>query len=240
MGIASIALVKPLWTDVAQVILVAGQLLLLIVGAAFAASQLREARQLREQQTRPFVVIDFEIEKSLIFLSVSNLGTTMAREVRFTIDPPFATSIDNDLDKLKMFNAGISTLAPGKTFRTLFDSFIQREPEQWPDLYSVRVTYCDETLSRDFNEKIDLDLGIYRNLSYIVHKDTGDLHDRLKDIAKAMKDWRAGSGRGLLVLSPDQNRAEIDRMMTAREERQARIDSSQTQTPTEPPESTQE
>jgi hypothetical protein len=227
--------VKPLWTDIAGVVLVAGQLIVLIVGAAFAASQLREAKRLREAQGRPFVMIDFEIEKTLIFLTISNIGATMAREVRFTIDPPFATAIDSAVDQLKLLKSGISTLPPGKTFRTLFDGFIQRDPEQLPDLYSVRVAYCDDTLARDFNEQIDLDLGVYRNLGYIDEKGVGDLHDRLKDIAGTMKEWRAGGGRGLLVLTPDQNRAENERQAAAREERRARIDAAQAAA-TDPPE----
>jgi hypothetical protein len=50
--------------------------------------QVREARRLREQQTRPFVVIDFEVaQNAIVFLPISNIGTTLARDVRFEIEP---------------------------------------------------------------------------------------------------------------------------------------------------------
>jgi len=38
-----------------------GQLVVLVVAALYARSHVREARELREDQARPFVVLDFEI-----------------------------------------------------------------------------------------------------------------------------------------------------------------------------------
>ena len=47
----------------------------------FAWRQVREARKLRVEQARPFVIVDFE-PGFLVYLTVENLGRTMAREVR--------------------------------------------------------------------------------------------------------------------------------------------------------------
>lgn len=96
---------------------------MLSVAAVVAWRQVREARRLREEQQRPFVVIDFEVERGYIaFLAVSNLGTSLARNVRFNFEPTLESAIPSvALDKMKMLNAGTSTLAPGKKIRTFFD-----------------------------------------------------------------------------------------------------------------------
>jgi hypothetical protein len=185
----------PNWTDVAQVAILA-------VAAVVAWRQVREARRLREQQTRPFVVIDFEVEQNaIVFLAISNIGTTLARDVRFEIEPRLQSSMDIPLDELKMLGEGISSLAPGKTIRTVFDSLIQRKPLGLPDLYAVTARYSDETGDRPFEEKLDLDLGVYWNLIRVERRGPHDIHERLNDIRNEMRKWTAGT-RGLLRLSP--------------------------------------
>lgn len=210
----------PYWTDVVQVVIVGVQLLVLIGAAFFAWGQVTEARSLREQQIRPFVVIDFHPAESIIWLQIENIGTTLAHDVRFEITPPFETTLSGTpLMELKMFRDGITTLAPGKKVRTLFDAATQRMlREDLPDLYSVAVTYTDESGTRSFTETLDLDLGIYKNLSYIVRYGEHDIHARLKDIHGEMKKWTAGTG-GVLRLSPKERRAEDKRRSRALEKR---------------------
>jgi len=213
----------PYWTDVAQVVIVSLQLLVLIGAAFFAWRQVTEARRLREQQIRPFVVIDFHPAESVIWLEIENIGTTLARDVRFEITPPLETTLSGaPLMELKMFQEGIATLAPGKKIRTLFDTAVQRIGRtDLPDLYRVTATYTDESGKRAFKETLDLDLGIYKNLSYIVHHGEHDIHARLKDIHGEMKKWTAGSA-GILRFSPKERRAEDKRRSRVMEKRRAK------------------
>lgn len=79
-----------LWPEVATVAIVGIQPIVLVIAAMVAWSQAREARLLREQQSRPFVVIDFSIERAVeTYLEVSNLGNSLARDVELEIAPPF-------------------------------------------------------------------------------------------------------------------------------------------------------
>ena len=113
---------EPLWTDEWQVFLVAAQLVVLLAAAGVAGWQVWEARKLRLQQNRPFVVIDFEVEEShLIYLEITNLGTSLARDVKIAIEPPLKTSTGIRFKDMKMLNEGIPTLAPGKRIKTLYD-----------------------------------------------------------------------------------------------------------------------
>jgi hypothetical protein len=115
---------EPRWTDVAQTAILVLQLVLLVVAAWFGWNQLSEAKDLREDQTRPFVAVDLDSTRKPFFdLVVKNLGVTMARDFRFKFDPPAKSTMDGvSLDKLKLFRHGISALPPGKEIRFVFDT----------------------------------------------------------------------------------------------------------------------
>src|SRR6266853_944417 len=90
---------------------------LVLTAAAIAAGlQLREARRLRRAQIRPFVVMEFHVlPSSAIYLRFSNLGTTMARNVRFTFDRPLASNNANvKVMDLRILKSGIESLPPGR------------------------------------------------------------------------------------------------------------------------------
>lgn len=57
--------------------------------------QAREAQDALAAQSRPFVVVDFDVltERPLIFLTITNLGKTLARKVRFQFEPPLRSSL---------------------------------------------------------------------------------------------------------------------------------------------------
>jgi len=165
---------------------------------------------LREQQIRPFVVVDFEVEEHVFYVVVENVGSALARDVRFAIEPAFTTSLGRDVGALNMFSNGISSLAPKKRIRTVFDAATQRKAPMFPDKYSVGITYRDQDRQRAFHDEIDLDLGIYRNLGYIDRKGIHDLHERLREIGSIMSRWGTPSG-GLLTVSPHEARQESDR-----------------------------
>lgn len=204
------------WTQEAQVGLVAAQLLVLVVAALVATRQVREARRLREQQYRPFVVIDFEVDDPWISLVITNLGTSLARDIRFEVQPELRSSLE-DQPALGILNDGIPTLAPGKVLRTFFDGFIQRKDSGLPDRYEATVSYRDESGRRQFSEALSLDLAIYKSFTYLVRHDIHDIHKVLKEMQKEMKKWTAGS-RGVLAMSPEQRRDEQERARQAREE----------------------
>jgi hypothetical protein len=217
----------PYWTDVVSAVALIVQVAIVALAAAFAWRQVGEARRLREEQTRPFVVIDFAVERHLVFLEVANIGTTLASDVRFQIEPSLGSSTVDTLDEMKMLTDGIRSLAPRKTIRTLFDTAIARNREELPDSYSVTVRYSDETRRRCFEEVLDLDLGIYWNLMQVERRELHDVHERLKDVLKEMKKWTSGTGRGILLFSPDEVYAENERRRRYHEERRAaRADSS--------------
>jgi hypothetical protein len=205
----------PTWTDIAGAAILFAQLLVLIGAAIVAWHQVREARRLREERNRPFVVVDFDRQEGsrAILLTISNIGTSLARDVRFEFTPELESTWSYvPFSELKMFRDGIATLAPQKMIQTIFDIAPQRfdRRHELPDVYEARVNYKDERAQRSFEETMHLDLGIYWNLTHVERRGIHDMHERLKDIREEMKKWTA-TGGGLLRVSPDD--------MAAREER---------------------
>lgn len=195
-----------LWPEVATVAIVGVQLLVLSLAALVGWNQVREARRLREQQSRPFVVIDFDVERAVeTYLEVCNLGNSLARDVKFEIAPQLESAVEVPVEKFKMLNEGISTLAPGKRLRTFFDIGFKRIQSDLPMSYTAIIRYSDQDRKRSFEEVVDLDLGQFLYLESPTRRDVHDVNERLKEISETLGKltW---SGGGLLTIS----RAEAD------------------------------
>ena len=117
-----------------------------VVIGLFAWRQVREAPKLREEQARPFVIVDFE-PGFLVYLTVENLGRTMARDVRISFDKPLISTFRDrrQLDESPLFREPIPALPPGKKISVLFDQFTERMKAQLPLTYDVEVRYRGPT-----------------------------------------------------------------------------------------------
>lgn len=218
---------------IVEAISAATSTLVLIVASVIAWRQYREAVRFREEnQTRPFVVIEFRTEaSSLIFIRVSNLGSTMAREVRFVIDPPLrAKRGGNELQTLDLniFKSGIESLAPGRTIEFFFDSWIGRVEKD--DYHRVTISYKGPE-KRVYKDELDLDLGVFRNMTFIHRHDLDDIYKKLDDMAGTLKGFKPWSGDGLLVVTPEDVAKRVEEIEQTWKARQAELDA---RTPTPP------
>ena len=190
------------WTEVATVGILAAQLLVLIAAASVAWFQAKEAKRLREDQNRPFVVIDVDfVGTSELFLYVKNVGTSLARDVKIEVDPPLSSAIDIPVEKFKMLRDGIATLAPGKELRTFFDQGFRRDESELPLVYRATLTYADDRRKRHFRESMDLDMEQYMHLHFVERRDIHDVYKQLKEIGKNLAKWNWSGGNGLLTIS---------------------------------------
>lgn len=215
------------WWTAERVVALAtmGQLVVLVAAALYARAQVQQVRaqvqeardlreaeaQRREAEARPYVVMDFEPEvPPLLYLVVTNLGRTMASNVRFEVDPPFRSSQDEQwwlpVAQIKLLTFGIPSLAPGKRHVTAFDTLFRREELGLPSTYHVRISYEGEDGQR-FEDVQRLDLDLYRDLRPVQQDTIHQVSQTLKRIQRQFEKWSAGPEGGLLMLSPrDQRR----------------------------------
>lgn len=165
----------------------------LIVAAFVAWRQVNEARRLREEQARPFVVIDFNAWSTIIELTITNVGNTLARDVKFEFAPPLATTHDDSPGRskimdLNLFKNGIPSLAPSKEIKVFFDQFPARIEAGLPLTYEVRTSYRD-TSGKAYYEPTVLDLSMYVGTGGITRHNIHDVHKRLEELVKEIKKW---------------------------------------------------
>ena len=135
-------------------------LLVLGVTAIFAYLQIRDARRLREEEARPVVVVDFDVDRRphIIDLAFENFGRTTAHNVKVTFDPPLTSKVFNG-DYVHFFSNTFPTLAPGKRVASVFDSAIQRLQSDLPKHYEATAVYTDRN-GRRYEDKYPLDLSV--------------------------------------------------------------------------------
>lgn len=209
------------WAAVATVVIYVGLFL-------YARRQVAEARQLREEQTRPFIVVEF-VPDFLITFRVRNIGATLARNVKVTWDQWPAVSRSFAAYNLwkspqgsVLFDTGIPCLSPGQEIATHFDHFPNRVKEGLPMTYRVTVDYDNFALTgkerRHYQLAYVLDLDLYKDLRASRRRGMHELVQEVQGIKDLMDRWTDTGTRGLRVASYDRDR------YVARENRPMHID----------------
>ncbi|WP_409180130.1 hypothetical protein F9C11_26825 [Amycolatopsis sp. VS8301801F10] len=170
-----------------------GTLGIAVLAASAAFKQVGEARRLREEQARPFVVVDFEPNGAghpYMDIVVKNYGATLAKNVRITFEPPLASTLDNidetpPVSEWALFSEPIPTIPPGKEYRGLFENMPTRFESNLPRRYAVTVGLDGPTGPEALRQI--LDLGPYFGVKKI---DVQGLHH----IAKSLRAWAKHAG----------------------------------------------
>jgi hypothetical protein len=200
------------------------QLLALIAAAIVAWWQVKEARRVREAQAQPFVIVDLEVERGdEIYLVISNIGGTIARDVRLKFDPELRSSLDSmpgltPPRELKPLRDVIPNLPPGKRIAVLFDIFHQRDPAQFPDLYNVKARFYAAALKRHVDDDSVIDLGVYRDAIPESRRDVHDVHERLNELVGEIRKWTAPLSKGLLTTTREDEKRRVDEIRRRAEE----------------------
>lgn len=115
---------------------------------------------------RPDVIVDFEFERGMLFVSVRNRGRRAAHGVRTKFDRPFIGVDGRDTALLNLFTR-LSYLPPEKEIRMLIDSADAYFSREEPVLIGSTTSYRDED-GRHFSTAASHDLRIYQDLRYVV------------------------------------------------------------------------
>jgi hypothetical protein len=160
----------------------------------FAWRQVREARRLREDQARPWVVVYFDVDW-LTEIVVENIGKTVARDVHISFEPPLKSTLDPPWawEDSTLLRDGIKTMAPSQKIRFTFDAVNDRfDCEELPLAYTASVSYQGMTHKRRrYTEPYVLDLGPYRG-TRPPPAGLPEIADRLSKVLDEVKKWTDG------------------------------------------------
>lgn len=194
-----------------------GALIIASIAGGLVWLQVRQGRQVREDQSRPYVVVDFEFRGMLIMLTVSNIGSTPATDIQIHFDKPLASPTEGlNANRFAIFSEPIPMLAPGRKINVYFGKgpdFFPSDGEGVALRYVVRVKYRPQEhhrrgmrKQRQFEDPpLVLDLQPFRYAA-VDRDDLHQIYQNLKEIKQLMKSW--SSGQRLRVNTVTQ--AEID------------------------------
>jgi hypothetical protein len=180
-----------IWWTTERIIALSSVLTLVLLGLAvfYGKRQVEVARRSRQEQSRPFVVVDFEPRRRIaIEIVVTNLGSTMAKDVALTFIPDLESTLDEPNRRVKNvpFLANpIPSLAPAKEHRVLFDEAPKRRNSDLPGRYEVSVTYVGHD-GHDYTDQQTLDLGVFWNAPLIREKTLHDVWTTLDQMQQSL------------------------------------------------------
>lgn len=168
----------------------------------FAAVQVLQARATRQLTYRPYVVVDFEFRRFLVYISIKNIGQTPATDVSIVFDQPLQTvGISKDPNKASVFSAPIPMVAPGRNIRVTFgvSHRLMSEPNI-PDRYKATVTYRSMGgKQKQYTDQYVLDFSHYADAA-VDPKGLPELVSEVGELSKELRKWTDGTS-GLLIHS---------------------------------------
>ena len=174
--------------------------------AIYAVRQFGAARRLREDQARPYVYVDFEVdERQMIFITVKNGGKTGASDVSFKCEPALRSSRDDPSVEGRSLPSGFldqgwAHLPPGKVITSWFDTSPHHAAAKLPDRYEVTANYKAPALKNRAlgPETFVLDLSSYRGRWNQSPKALPELVDVAKEMVQEFKGWSGSKPLGLV------------------------------------------
>lgn len=210
-----------------------GTLVVAVVAALYARSQVKVAQAVRADQSQPQVVVDFGLHLGfMVEIVISNIGTTTARNVKLSFNPPLASTFENPQDPFlasRILTEGIPTLPPGKEYHILFENGNARyNAKELPASYEATAKFQDNR-ERLYEEKYILDFRLYYD--YIITPNDG-LHEVSKSLEKIQKTLNGWNESGKLsVISRDGDKRDAQ-MREWVEQRRAEQDGQKAETET--------
>lgn len=170
-----------------------------LVAAVVGFRQLHVAREAREDQIRPFVIVDIAPSPAwgnILNLVVENVGLTLARDVHIRFTPELQTSRDQyDLASSVLIKSGIPSLPPRRRIVTIFDLSHERKQTDLPMTYNVIVEYSDAYGQPQPPLRYAIDMGFLFGLPNAAEYGIHDAAKALRDIDKKLGKWTGSSGR---------------------------------------------
>jgi len=141
---AGVVAVVAAWISFAQARHAKDQTRAAVEQTSIARQQLEQAEKVHREQNEPYVIVDIQPDapgSGLLVLVIENIGSTIARDVTITVDPPIVSSTgDNVTERVQMgLSRMIPMLPPGRRLKYVFDIAHRRFSSELPTAYTFTV-----------------------------------------------------------------------------------------------------
>ena len=146
----------------------------------------RQIAEAQQEERRPYIIVDFEIEKRLVWIVVQNIGKTPARDVRITTAPEIIDGLNKKLSDT-VFALPMRFFPPGKNFRNLLKTAPEMLSDGSPLEYKISIQYTGDERNKTYNEENIINLGFHINRVSIWEKDIDDVFSAVDNLGKQLE-----------------------------------------------------
>jgi hypothetical protein len=189
--------------------------LVAIAAACVALKQIKAAKQIRIEESWPYVAIYIESVPSkpkIVELVIRNFGHTVAMAVAISTDKPLMRTGNNSGEGPEnvKFPASIPTLVPGQEWRTLWDFGPDRAESDLPSKYRFEVSYKSSD-GTSHEHTYEIDWATYLGRRWIEIQTVHDVAQSLKHIEKTVAKWSDSIHGSVSVYVRDGDKKDADR-----------------------------
>ncbi|HMS48704.1 hypothetical protein [Candidatus Neomicrothrix sp.] len=189
--------------------------LVALVAALVALRQVKTAKDIRREESWPYVAIYIESVASkpqFVDLVIRNFGQTVATAIEIVPDAPVlraASDSGTETEEVE-FPTSIVTLAPGQEWRTLWDYAPDRKRLKVPNRYSFFVSYQSSD-GKSHAHTYEIDWSAYQGRRWVNVKTVDDVAKSLKEVQKILGKWTESIHGSISVYVRDGDRKDAQK-----------------------------
>ncbi len=193
MGISSII------TGIATFVLA----IVTIVYVCLTRRILKEQQLMRLDANKPEIVVSLlphETHIAWVMLCVENIGTGLARHLKFTADPSSISSFDKPLEEIGFLKREIEVFAPGRKMQSFLVSAVGKFDELKQQPLKITVTYKDSE-DGEYADTFPLDFSELEGLSH-EGSPLFEIAKAIQDVKQVLRDLTTGVSKPTILTEP--------------------------------------
>jgi hypothetical protein len=151
--------------------------------AKISEKTLIEMRDIRNDETAPYIVAYFELEDHSLHLIVENIGKGLAKNVKIEFDPKLECN-GHDISETPLIKDGIPSMPPNYKIKTYFDTTVRYLKSGLPLSYNVKISYYGGLINTERTTEFVLDLTYIKGIHFVKRNRMHDLVKEIEDMKK--------------------------------------------------------
>ena len=164
---------------------------------------LEEHRLMRLDANKPEIVVSLlphETHFAWVMLCVENIGTGLARHLKFTADPSSISSFDTPLEEIGFLKREIEVFAPGRKMQSFLVSAVGKFDELKQQPLKITVTYKDSE-DGEYAETFPLDFSELEGLSH-EGSPLFKVAKAIQDVKEVLRHLTTGFSKPIVLTEP--------------------------------------
>lgn len=165
---------------------------LVIIGLATCIVAARNDRR----RTRPYVILE-ALPEMFLGLRLSNVGLTMAKNVKISSTPPIRMAFLKYRQDIRFISRGVACLPPRAFHKTSLGPFEELRKENPELVFKGDISYEDDA-GHKYSEKFVLDYSLFEDVT--LFSDENDTASRIRELTREFHEFATGFHKPHIVV----------------------------------------